>query len=302
MAGKAVPVVVDLTLSDTSSSDDTSMADVSALRASAQKTTSRFQNAGGSGFTPARHSDKSLEVHLPARTAAPPGKVNTASGPSPGSSATATAITNTSSRIDTTPSRPGRTSILDEIRDSQSPTPPFQTPPIPRALSPPLHHFRNSHQTPKQPSMTPRRPEWTVDKIVTTLSALALQVGQDHARLVEYELQEAEKKAPEPKHITSFDDFADMKHIALEPGTRPPPGVATMGIKFKVGSNLTLLTVPRADSPKSNIVGSIATSPRLMASALNSPQSPSRPTKRVFRGTGFIMSRSRRTFLLPIPC
>ncbi|KAK4464154.1 hypothetical protein QBC42DRAFT_172050 [Cladorrhinum samala] len=81
--------------------------------------------------------------------------------------------------------------------------------------------------------MTPRQPEWTVDKIVTALGALAVQVGQNHARLVEYELEEAEKKAPEPRHITSFDDFADMKHIALEHGTRPPPGVATMAIKFK---------------------------------------------------------------------
>ncbi|KAL2020713.1 hypothetical protein VTK56DRAFT_8013 [Thermocarpiscus australiensis] len=75
--------------------------------------------------------------------------------------------------------------------------------------------------------------EWTVEKIANALTTLAEDVGQGHARLVEFMLEEAEKKAPRPRHLSTIDHFADMKSIAIDSSTAPPPEVETMAVKFK---------------------------------------------------------------------
>ena len=87
------------------------------------------------------------------------------------------------------------------------------------------------HQTPS--TQTPKRAGWTVDKIATTLADLSEQVSEGHARLVDFLLEEAEKKAPRPRHLSTLDAFAGMPSIALEIGTAPPPGLETMAVKFK---------------------------------------------------------------------
>ena len=83
--------------------------------------------------------------------------------------------------------------------------------------------------------MPPRRRGWTVDKIATTLADLSEEVSQGHARLVNFVLEEAEKKAPQPRHLSTFDDFAGMRSTALDSGTAPPSGVETVVVKFKAG-------------------------------------------------------------------
>lgn len=89
--------------------------------------------------------------------------------------------------------------------------------------------------------------EWTVDRIADALSALSEEVGQGHARLVDFLLEEAEKTAPPPRHLSSVDVFADMKSIALDSNRAPPPGVDTMAVKFKASRwPSSLLRVLRA--------------------------------------------------------
>ncbi|KAK3996124.1 hypothetical protein QBC44DRAFT_318194 [Cladorrhinum sp. PSN332] len=238
MSGQAMHEVVDLTLSDTS--DDLPPVEALKTRPSGQET-NPLQN--GSSLAPGRNRDVSLEVQLPARTAAaPPGKVNTR-GPSPVSLAATTTSANGSRRqtpelrLDETPSKPGRqsTRLEVEIKDSQSPTPPaLPPPPTPQPRAPsPQEHTKIIQQTPKPASMTPIKSEWTIDKISKALRSLARQVGRDHARLVDYELEESEMRALEPRDLSTFDDFAEVKPVSFEPGTRPPPGMVTMVIKFK---------------------------------------------------------------------
>lgn len=74
---------------------------------------------------------------------------------------------------------------------------------------------------------------WTVDKIATALADLSEDVSQGHARLVDFVLEEAEKKAPKPRHLSAIDTFASMQSIALDSSASPPSGVETMAVKFK---------------------------------------------------------------------
>ncbi|KAK4192804.1 hypothetical protein QBC35DRAFT_372947 [Podospora australis] len=82
--------------------------------------------------------------------------------------------------------------------------------------------------------MTPRKLDWTVDKIATALTSLSEDVGKGHSRLVKFMLEEAERKVPGPRHLSTFDDFADMKSIVFDP--KNPSDVKyedTMEGKFK---------------------------------------------------------------------
>ncbi|KAK4229057.1 hypothetical protein QBC38DRAFT_360492 [Podospora fimiseda] len=82
--------------------------------------------------------------------------------------------------------------------------------------------------------MTPKKSDWSVNKIAKALRSMVDQVRQDHAHLVEFTLEGAESRAPEPRDLSSFDDFAEMKVITYEPGKRPPlTGKVTMFMKFK---------------------------------------------------------------------
>ncbi|KAL2200026.1 hypothetical protein P885DRAFT_66896 [Corynascus similis CBS 632.67] len=148
---------------------------------------------------------------------------------------------------DTSP-RGTRFSARDEIRDSQSPPPSVrstahqqqqqqqqqqeqqqqqQQPPTPQ----PSVRASRGHQTPN--TQTPKRMSWTVDKIASALTELSEQVGQGHARLVEFALEEAEKKVRQPRHLSTVDAFASMKSIALDSNAPSAQGVETMAVKFK---------------------------------------------------------------------
>ncbi|KAK3310634.1 uncharacterized protein B0T15DRAFT_571165 [Chaetomium strumarium] len=131
-----------------------------------------------------------------------------------------------------TPSRETRFSTRDEIRDSQSPPPTVN-------VEPAANHEPNP---PPQPSMTPSRParghhtprkmDWTVEKIAIALNELSEEVGHGHARLVDFVLEEAEKTTAQTRHLSTVDVFAKMKSTATE-GNGSPPGVQTMAVKFK---------------------------------------------------------------------
>ncbi|KAK4139737.1 uncharacterized protein C8A04DRAFT_15589 [Dichotomopilus funicola] len=147
--------------------------------------------------------------------------------------------------IDSTPSRTSRYSTRDVVRDSQSqsqsPAPSVDLstqqppPPAPRSSPQPAASSRMPRgAVPTFTAQTPKRAvAWTVDKIADALVELSEQVGQDHAMLVEYLLEEAEKQTRPPGHLEAEDAFAGMKSIALESGSVPPAGVEMMEVKFK---------------------------------------------------------------------
>ena len=144
---------------------------------------------------------------------------------------------------DDTPSRAARFSVRDEVRDSQSPPPSIkstahQQPPTPQPSTRPSR----GHQTPNM--QTPKRVVWTVDKITSALIELSEQVGQGHARLVDYVLEEAEKKARQPSHFSKVDHFASMQSIALDPAATLPPKTETMGVKFKASGRPSRKVLP----------------------------------------------------------
>lgn len=86
------------------------------------------------------------------------------------------------------------------------------------------------YQTPK--TATPKKIDWSVDKIAGELTTFAAEVPSMHARVVHYTLQEIFKRAPQPRHLSSVDDFADMPSIAVE--SEKSGENNTMSVKFKV--------------------------------------------------------------------
>ncbi|KAH6619576.1 hypothetical protein B0J18DRAFT_482132 [Chaetomium sp. MPI-SDFR-AT-0129] len=177
-----------------------------------------------------------------AASAAP--SAGTAAGEVTGVTAAAAAAGRPTRAIDSTPSRTSRYSTRDVVRDSQSqsqsPAPSVdlstqQPPPPPRSPPQPAASSRMPRgAVPTFTAQTPKRAvAWTVDKIADALVELSEQVGQDHAMLVEYLLEEAEKQTRPPGHLEAEDAFAGMKSIALESGSEPPAGVEMMEVKFK---------------------------------------------------------------------
>ncbi|KAK3949543.1 hypothetical protein QBC32DRAFT_326901 [Pseudoneurospora amorphoporcata] len=79
----------------------------------------------------------------------------------------------------------------------------------------------------------------TANDIESKLEAFVAMVGQDHARYVEYLLDEAEQMAPEPKHLSNFDAFADMPALSAPATTSDTTSVSdsgaeTMAFKLKL--------------------------------------------------------------------
>lgn len=81
---------------------------------------------------------------------------------------------------------------------------------------------------------TPKKENWTVDKIAGKLGGFVEHVTKDHARLLEFLLEEAEARAPQPRYLTEFDDFADMKSIATDQGADSASDPDLMNFRFKV--------------------------------------------------------------------
>ncbi|KAK0734406.1 hypothetical protein B0T26DRAFT_630959 [Lasiosphaeria miniovina] len=84
-------------------------------------------------------------------------------------------------------------------------------------------------------NQTPKKKDWTVDRLVNALGTYSEAVGKGHSRLVQFMLEEAEKKAPQPRHLSDTDAFADMRSIAVDNNDNSAlaPEVRTMVIKFK---------------------------------------------------------------------
>ncbi|KAK3393795.1 hypothetical protein B0H63DRAFT_425804 [Podospora didyma] len=90
------------------------------------------------------------------------------------------------------------------------------------------------HQTPKANGSNTL--DWNVEKIAAKLTTFAEAIGPGHARLVEFMLEETEKKAPQARHLSIIDDFADMKSTAIDPNnSQPDSGAMTFKIKQHTG-------------------------------------------------------------------
>lgn len=134
--------------------------------------------------------------------------------------------TNPSVKHDRTPSKSTRFSQLPP-RDAYASTSAAPT----SAPAQPFTLTSAGYQTPK--TTTPKKSDWSVDKIASELESYATEVPKVHARVVHYTLQEIFKKAPKPRHLSSIDDFADMPSVAVEPGESTSN---TMSVKFKVST------------------------------------------------------------------
>jgi hypothetical protein len=141
---------------------------------------------------------------------------------------------------------------------------------------------------------------WTVDSIATTLADLSEQVSHGHARLVDFLLEEADKKAQQPRHLSTVDTFASMPSIAIDSSITPPPDLETMAVKFKASRSPPGCKVasPRMLTPVcSNTAGNTA-SRKATGAALCTPCSASNPTRSLFRGIDSTTSRFARTYSL----
>ncbi|KAK4157812.1 hypothetical protein C8A00DRAFT_29198 [Chaetomidium leptoderma] len=222
--------VVDLTME--TSSDDAPTAD-EVVVAAARPVQGNHTN--GDPFFLARRASISALKTQP-RNTVPIAKPSRAQSPSSSALQKRTPNASPAGRAarasDDTPSRATRFSTRDEIRDSQSPPPSIKSTAPQRHPTPqPSIRPSRGHQTPS--TQTPKRMGWTVDKIASALTDLSEEVTQGHARLVDYVLEEAEKKARPPRHLSTVDVFADMESIAIDSSVAPPQGVETMAVKFK---------------------------------------------------------------------
>ena len=109
-------------------------------------------------------------------------------------------------------------------------------PPRPAATVPPPQPFPRPPPAVQQPPelQTPKKENWTVEKIAGKLGCFVEHVTKDHARLLEFLLEEAETRAPQHRHLTEFDDFADMKSIATDQGADSGSDPDLMNFRFKV--------------------------------------------------------------------
>lgn len=117
---------------------------------------------------------------------------------------------------------------------AQRPSAPVEPPPAPvQRPSAPVQPPPPDVQQPPE-LQTPKRENWTVEKIAGKLGGFVEHVTKDHARLLEFLLEEAEARAPQPRHLTEFDDFADMKSIAMDQGADSASDPDLMNFRFKV--------------------------------------------------------------------
>ena len=231
--------VVDLTMETSSESGLT--ADEVVVAATAPVT---IHYKKGDSIRARRSSPSALR--LEPRHSAPSSRLSRAPSPSPPVSRRHTphaspAGKTTTAAADGTPSKPARFSgraEVREIQDSQSPPPSIKPPakhqhPTPQSSSRPSR----GHHTPS--AQTPKRMEWSVDKIASALNTLSEEVSQGHARLVDFLLEEADKTGRERRHLSTVDAFAGSKSIVIDSSSAPPPEVETMAVKFKASCGST---------------------------------------------------------------
>lgn len=101
----------------------------------------------------------------------------------------------------------------------------------PDATPPSSHHHTSSiHRTPKH--HTPRKFEWTTDKVEETLRKFSEEIGTDGAKLTDRLIHMAWKKEAPVQQFTSKKDwFADMKRTPVEASSKSSE---TIRIKTKV--------------------------------------------------------------------
>lgn len=93
--------------------------------------------------------------------------------------------------------------------------------------SPAQDPSRLTHGTPKH--QTPRKSDWTTDKMEDALRIFAQEMGKNNARNSAHSIHDAWKKmAPEPVPYSKKNWFAEMKRVPTEPGK------GTLKLKLKV--------------------------------------------------------------------
>lgn len=74
----------------------------------------------------------------------------------------------------------------------------------------------NNSTTPGNDTMTPRRKEWSGEKVASSLLGFAKELDQNHAKLVYFNLKTAtQPKFPERRHLSATADLADLKMPTL---------------------------------------------------------------------------------------
>ena len=139
-----------------------------------------------------------------------------------------------------TPSRRSKGSTQNtpkEFRKQQAlPSSRTVTSPKMASVSTPLssHQFsgnRFKHQTPK-------KVDWTVEKLEESLRGFEKGIGRDHARLCRYVIEDATRRAPTRQHLSNTNHFAKMQPMIPVEGMKPGPD--TMKIKVKVSRKALL--------------------------------------------------------------
>ncbi|KAI5920726.1 hypothetical protein F4810DRAFT_681768 [Camillea tinctor] len=134
-----------------------------------------------------------------------------------------------------TPLNPNRGSAQKASSLDSKPDPPLSfrpshTPKQNQDVTPPsIFHQPVIHKTPKY--QTPRKVEWTTEKIEESLRSFSREIGTIAAKLAVRLIHDAWKKeAPEPRFVSKKDWFEGMKREPVEAGTKTPDA---MRIKTK---------------------------------------------------------------------
>lgn len=144
------------------------------------------------------------------------------------------------------PSRPIREPNQETPRNPTKANPTPVKPPLlksthdpPQSVTPPsAKKHVNHHKTPK--SQTPKKVEWSVEKIEEKLRVFAQDIGADSAALTSYLVDTAWKsKSSERRFITKKDHFAGIRLTPAEPSAKPPE-VLKMKTKVRYVENILL--------------------------------------------------------------
>lgn len=105
------------------------------------------------------------------------------------------------------------------------------------------HHPPLSHRTPK--NQTPKKSEWTTEKVEESLRSFSDEIGTDGAKLTACLIQMAWKReAPERRFLSKKDWFADMKRAPVE-------GTGKLSDTMRIRHKVCLRVTQRLGSSKS---------------------------------------------------
>lgn len=145
---------------------------------------------------------------------------------------------------------------------------------------------------------TPRKSDWTVDKIATALTACYSSVEQAHSQLVEFLFEGAENETwPDLRSTDSPDPFSGVSSCALDPAAPAPHEGPTTSIKIKVRTDSPLLRVEIVlTNLYSNIAVNMESRKEDKGEGLGILSRASSRTGSQFQNTHFTMWKSAKTY------